>query len=102
MFAINTNGYKANRMIGFVLMGKGRVTMPDREKVIKGCELLKDFLGDGLPGKNVVFNSYINIVNDAIDLLKEQDQRINELEEKLRLLEYGDQDILQSGMMPAT
>jgi len=60
-------------MIGFVLMGKGRVTMPDREKVIKGCELLKDFLGDGLPGKNVVFNSYINIVNDAIALLKEQE-----------------------------
>lgn len=45
--------------------------MPDREKVIKECELLKDFLGDGLPGKRVVFNSYINIVNDAIALLKE-------------------------------
>lgn len=29
-------------------------------------------------------------------------ERIKELEEKLRLLEYGDQDILQSGMMPAT
>lgn len=28
--------------------------------------------------------------------------RIKELEEKLRLLEYGDQDIIQSGMMPAT
>ena len=46
--------------------------MTDREKVIKGCELLKDFLGDGLPGKRIVFNSYINIVNDAIDMLKEQ------------------------------
>lgn len=39
---------------------------------------------------------------DALDLLKEQDARIKELEEKLRLLEYGDQDILQSSMMPAT
>lgn len=47
--------------------------MADREKVIKGLELLKEFLGDGLPGKNVVFNSYINIVNDAIELLKEQE-----------------------------
>lgn len=40
--------------------------------------------------------------DDALELLKEQDKRINELEEKLRLMEYGDQDILQSGMMPAT
>ena len=45
----------------------------DREKVIKGLELLKDFLGDGLPGKRVVFNSYINIVNNALSLLKEQE-----------------------------
>ena len=44
----------------------------DREKVIKGMELLKDFLCDGLPGKRVVFNSYIGIANDAIALLKEQ------------------------------
>ena len=45
----------------------------DREKVIKGLELLKDFLCDGLPGKRVVFNSYIGIANDAISLLKEQE-----------------------------
>ena len=45
----------------------------DREKVIKGLELLKDFISDGLPGKRVVFNSYINIVNDAIALMKEQE-----------------------------
>jgi hypothetical protein len=89
MFAINTKGYKANRMIGFVLMGKGRVTMPDRENVIKGCELLKDFLGDGLPGKNVVFNSYINIVNDAIDLLKEQDNMISIKDVSDYLAEYA-------------
>ena len=41
-------------------------------------------------------------VQRAIDALKEQAARIRELEEKLRLLEYGDQDVLQSGMMPAT
>ena len=42
------------------------------------------------------------LLMDAILLLKEQEKRINELEEKLRLLEYGDQDTLQSIMMPAT
>ncbi len=47
--------------------------MTDREKVIKGCELVKEFIGDGLPGNMVVFNSYINILNDAIALLKEQE-----------------------------
>lgn len=34
--------------------------------------------------------------------MEEQEKRINELEEKLRLLEYGDQDVLESGLMPAT
>ena len=33
-------------------------------------------------------------ISSAIALLKEQEARIKELEEKLRLLEYGDQDIL--------
>ena len=42
------------------------------------------------------------IITNTIALLKEQKARIKELEEKLRLLEYGDQDILQSGMTPAT
>jgi len=41
-------------------------------------------------------------ITNALTLMKEQEERIKELEEKLRLLEYGDQDILQSGMMPAT
>lgn len=49
--------------------------MPDKEEVIKGCELIKEFLGDGLPGKRVVFNTYINILNDAITLLKEQEEQ---------------------------
>ena len=50
----------------------------DREKVIKELELLKDFLCDGLPGKRVVFNSYIGIANDAIAMLKEQEQAMKE------------------------
>ena len=64
----------------FELTGNGRkgggVGMIDRDKVIKGMELLKDFLCDGLPGKRVVFNSYIGIVNDAIALLKEQERKM--------------------------
>lgn len=56
--------------------------MLDKEKVVKGLELLKDFLGDGLPGKRVVFNSYINIVNNAITLLKEQQKLIDEITQR--------------------
>lgn len=44
----------------------------------------------------------MKLISDTIVLLEEQAARIRELEEKLRLLEYGDQDILQSGLMPAT
>lgn len=44
----------------------------------------------------------MQLIADTIVLLEKQTARIRELEEKLRLLEYGDQDILQSGMMPAT
>ena len=42
------------------------------------------------------------MINDSLAMLNEQEKRINELEEKLRLLEYGDQDILESGLRPAT
>lgn len=44
----------------------------------------------------------MQLIADTIVLLEKQTARIRELEEKLRLLEYGDQDILQNGMMPAT
>ena len=73
--------------------------MSNQEKVINGLKLLANW-PDGL------------IITDrekwikpccemAIAMLKEQERRINELEKKLRLMEYGDQDTLQSGMMPA-
>jgi len=42
----------------------------------------------------------MKLISDTIVLLEEQAARIRELEEKLRLLEYGDQDILQRGVMP--
>ena len=80
--------------------------MPDRTKVIKELESLRDIcnaksnmaVGNG----KIAWAGYANAADDAISLLKKQEQRINELEEKLRLLEYGDQDTLQSGLMPAT
>ena len=55
--------------------------------IATGCELAKMPAMDALA---------------IADLLKEQEKRINTLEEKLRLLEYGDMDTLQSAMMPAT
>ena len=41
-------------------------------------------------------------IETILALLKEQESRIRELEEELRALKYGDQDTLESAMMPAT
>lgn len=85
--------------------------MTEREKVIEGLEMCTNISQDGClmlcPYKDEKDETYSGfceqvLKQDALALLKEQQKRINELEEKLRLLEYGDQDILQSGMMPAT
>jgi len=92
--------------IGFALVGKGGMMMVDREKVIKGLECCKEACATGgcpyWNGSITDGSCMLKLHADVRSLLKEQEQRINELEEKLRLLEYGDQDILQSGMMPAT
>lgn len=80
--------------------------MVDRQKVIKGLECCKEACAiGGCPywnGSITDGSCMLKLHADALSMLKEQEKRINELEEKLRLLEYGDQDILQSGMMPAT
>lgn len=93
--------------------------MPDSEKVIKGLEYCKWSRQNVKPEKNKcdecpykdqdirnafsVWRSCTNVLaGDALAMLKDQEQTINELEEKLRLLEYGDQDIMQSCMIPAT
>lgn len=77
--------------------------MTDIEKVIKGLEIhIKQnsrCVGCPYPNNGMCGDQ---LYMDALALLKEQEKRINELEEKLRLLEYGDQDTLQSAMMPAT
>lgn len=43
---------------------------------------------------NDLWSCRIALMRDSKELLEEQKQRINELEEKLRVLEYGDQDAL--------
>lgn len=77
--------------------------MAEREKVVKGLECL---ITNEVPCEGCPYNGsgycLRNITKDAMDLLKEQEQTINKLEKKLRLLEYVDQDTLQSGMMQAT
>lgn len=73
----------------------GEAGMPDRESVMQA---LKDSLRNQYCGfiENVgnVYAVSEEIINDTLELLKEQEQRINELEEKLRLMEYGDQGTL--------
>lgn len=79
-----------------------------RENVIEGLEwiLEDDRFGFGVNWENGNpkddYEIAGKIITDTIALIKEQKARIRELEEKLKLLEYGDQDILQSGMIPAT
>lgn len=45
----------------------------DREKVIKGIEAIREFFGFGLPSQSPIFETYQNILTDAISLLKEQE-----------------------------
>ena len=40
--------------------------MPDREKVIKGLEAMRDFLGVGLSSQTQVFEEDQKILEDAI------------------------------------
>ena len=83
----------------------------NREKIIDGLEMLRFF--NQRAGRELWIDKPHDVqeqdISNAdriyvstISLLKEQRERINELEEKLRLLEYGDLDTLQSTMMPAT
>ena len=49
--------------------------MPDREKVIKGLETIKQFFGYGLPSTAELFDSYCGTLNDALALIKEQEAK---------------------------
>lgn len=92
---------------GFALtVEERRSGMTDREKVIYSIERCICHVPDACRDcgyDNHEYNECVEkLLRDALELLKEQEQRINFLEERLRLLEYGDQGTLQSGLMPAT
>ena len=59
----------------------------DMEKVIDGLGLIREFLGQGLPGQRQVFETYINVLNDAENMLKEQAEQIKQLEHDLAVTE---------------
>jgi hypothetical protein len=61
----------------------------DREKLIEQLET------DAIATDTGFVEIPLFQFSEILALLKEQEKRINELEEKLRLLEYGDQDTLQ-------
>lgn len=63
--------------------------MIDQEKVIEGLETMREFFGFGLPSQSPVFESYQNILTDAIALLKEQEERIGILESLRRIEQEG-------------
>lgn len=54
--------------------------MIDREKVIKGLETIKQFFGYGLPSTAEMFDSYYGILNDALVLLKKDEERFKQIE----------------------
>jgi hypothetical protein len=76
----------------------------DREKVIKALEFCTNQKTvDTCYGEcpyAIADDEYkcFEMKLDALAVIKEQERRINELKEKLRVLEYGDQDTLR----PAT
>jgi len=93
--------------------------MVDRNKVIKGLECCKWSRQNVKPEKNkcdecpyrdqdimsafVVWKSCTNVLaRDAISLLKEQEQTIEDLKERLRLLDYANHYPTQDILMPAT
>ena len=65
--------------------------MPDREKVIKGLETIKQFFEYGLPSTAEIFDSYYGTLNDAIALLKEQE---NEYENGFNDAMLGKQELM--------
>lgn len=86
--------------------------MTNVEKIIKGLEQCWEKKPDSRNCNECPYQKYfgekrgkscadrMNI--DALKMLKWQKQRINELEEKLRVLECGEQNTLKDIMMPAT
>ena len=87
--------------------------MPDKEKVTRALDCLSRNAQDGQCYGCAYFRLFTNsldtgwcdmmaAITDSLALLKEQEQTIEALKDKLRLLEYGDYDCAQGILMPAT
>ncbi len=82
--------------------------MPEREDVIEGLEHCIRLYAHSVcvdkdcPYYRVPMNCDHVLMQQAIDVIMDYENRIKTLEEKLRMLEHGDQDAMQSGLMPAT
>ena len=53
--------------------------MSKLEKVIKGLETIKQFFGYGLPSTAEMFDSYYDTLNDALALLKEKEDALEQM-----------------------
>jgi len=78
----------------------------DKEKVIKGLEIcyFPPSKCEDCPYHNLPDEQSCNdeLCSDALALLKEQAQTIEDLKERLRLLDYANHYPMQSILMPAT
>lgn len=54
--------------------------MAELNKTIEGIEAIREFFGFGLPSQNKVFEAYQQILSDTLELLKEQHEKIRQLE----------------------
>ena len=85
--------------------------MPDREKIVEIFSKLRNYADNDVhsvvnPENWHIYSKLCDLIDEAEEdvlvLLKDQEKKFNELEEKLRVLEYGDPDTLKSAMMPTT
>ena len=50
------------------------------EKTIEGIEAIREFFGFGSPSQNKVFEAYQQILSNTLELLKQQQEKIRQLE----------------------
>lgn len=54
--------------------------MAELNKTIEGIETIREFFGFGLPSQRKVFEAYQQILSDTLELLKQQQEKIHQLE----------------------
>lgn len=79
--------------------------MMNKEKIMKGlfyCSGMGKCIDCSYKSQGFLSQCTTVLAKDALELVTEQEQYIKTLEDKLRLLEYGDQDTFEDTLMPAT